>query len=443
MSIIQDIPKFYTALAEWLACLGFVLFLPKRFSKGVTGVILALSFGLLCAIQYVIGIVPVAVWIPCMAVALAIMYGLMVLCCRIPLTVAGFYWSIAFIFAEFIASLDWQLYSFFAQTVADTYLAQALFLLLFYGGPFVIFFRMEYRQAEKLKNLQVTKREMFSAAMVAVGAFLISNISYVSSETPFSGRMSMEIFYIRTLVDLAGLMMLIGLQDRWQELQARKEVDAINGLLQRQYEQYRQSRENIEVINRKYHDLKHQIHIIRMEQDEEKREEYLRQMESGMQSFGITHETGNAVLDTILASKQMYCIQHGIHLTVVADGAKLDFIEVMDLCSVFGNALDNAIESVEKLPEEEKRLIRLAVYTQNNFLMIRVENYFETPLQRGEEGFETTKGDRDYHGYGLKSIRYTAEKYGGSVSIQPEENWFSLRVLIPLAKEDNHKRRKS
>lgn len=439
MSVIRDIPKLYTALAEWLACLSFVLILPKRWSKGMTGGILALSLLMLCGIQYVIDIIPVKLWLLGMAVALGLMYATLLLCCRITPFDGGFYWAVAFIFAEFIASLDWQLYSFFAESGYDSYFHQAVFLLVFYGGPFCVLLRMQHRRLANQQALQVTKREVLSAAMVAVGAFLISNISYVNMHTPFSGRMSMEIFYIRTLVDLAGLIMLIGLQDRWQELQARKEVDAINGLLQRQYEQYRQSRENIELINRKYHDLKHQIHIIRTEKDEDKREEYLRQMESGMQSFGITHETGNAVLDTILATKQMYCIRQGINLTVVADGGKLDFIEVMDLCSVFGNALDNAIESVEKLAEEEKRLIRLAVYTQNNFLMIRVENYFETPLQMGQEGYETTKGDRDYHGYGLKSIRYMAEKYGGSVSIHPEENWFSLRVLIPLPEEEREK----
>lgn len=432
MGVIQDIPKFYTALAEWLACVGFVLILPKRYGKGETAGLMAAFFVLLCVIQFIIGVVPVAIWIPCMAVALAVMYGMLLLCCRIPPADAGFYWAIAFIFAEFIASLDWQLYSFFSQSVADSYLFQALFLLLFYGGPFLIFFRMEYRQAAKLQTLQVTKREMISAATVAIGAFLISNISYVSSETPFSGRMSMEIFYIRTLVDLAGLIMLIGLQDRWQELQARKEVDAINGLLQRQYEQYRLSRENMEVINRKYHDLKHQIGVIRMEPDAARREEYLAQLESGMQSLGTVHQTGNSVLDTILSGKQLYCSQHGITMTVVADGAQLDFMGVMDICSIFGNALDNAIESVEKLADPEKRLIRVAVFCQNDFLMIRVENYCESHLELVEGEYQTTKGDKDFHGYGIKSIRYVSEKYGGSVSVRVEDGWFHLRVLIPL-----------
>lgn len=189
--------------------------------------------------------------------------------------------------------------------------------------------------------------------------------------------MSREIFYIRSLVDLAGAIILFSLQERWCELRSREEMKSIHALLQRQYEQYQHSKESIEQINRKYHDLKHQIGMIRMEQDEEKREKYLQQMEQDVTRYAASYRTGNVVLDTILTGKEMYCQQHGIQLNVVADGKRLEFIEVMDLCSMIGNALDNAIECVEKLNAPEKRLIQLAVYTQNNFLMIRTENYFE------------------------------------------------------------------
>jgi sensor histidine kinase regulating citrate/malate metabolism len=69
--------------------------------------------------------------------------------------------------------------------------------------------------------------------------------------------------------------------------------------------------------------------------------------------------------------------------------------------------------------------------------MIRVENYFESPLDMTNGEIQTTKKDKDYHGYGVKSIRYTAEQYGGSVSITAEDNWFYLRILIPIS--DNQK----
>ena len=203
-------------------------------------------------------------------------------------------------------------------------------------------------------------------------------------------------------------------------------------LFQKQYEQYCQSRESIEMIHGKYHDLKHQIGIIRMETNSGKREEYLRELETGLEGFGAEQHTGNAVLDVILTTKKMYCIENGISLSVVADGSLLDFIGVMDLCSIFGNALDNAIESAMKLADRAKRLIRLAIYRQNDMVMIRLENYYESPIDREGEEFNTTKSDKSLHGYGLKSIRYLAGKYNGSVSIDTEDSWFVVKILLPL-----------
>ena len=414
--MIQDIPKLYTALAEWLACVLFVRLLPQRYNAAKTAGILAAALPLFGLVQWLIGIVPLSLWIPGMIVALVLMYATIWLCCRLNFCDTGFWWALAFTLAEFVASLEWQLYSFGASKMPGSWWIQGLFLLAFYGGGFGVFLRLEQKRLRDKAPLHMTRRESISAAVIAICTFLISNISYVTTNTPFSGRMTTEIFWIRTLVDFAGVAVLLSMQDRWQDMQTQHELTAIQTLLKRQYEQYRISRDNSEAINRKYHDLKHQIQVIRMESDAARREEYLSQLEKGMQSLGVNQHTGNDVLDTILSDKQLYCSQHQITLTIVADGARLDFIETMDICSIFGNALDNAIEGVEKLADPQQRLIRVAVYTQNVFLIIRVENYCTAQLSVVDGEYRTTKHDKDMHGYGIKSIRYTAEKYGGSVS---------------------------
>lgn len=138
------------------------------------------------------------------------------------------------------------------------------------------------------------------------------------------------------------------------------------------------------------------------------------------------------MLDTILTSKSLYCQQHGITLTCVADGAALDFMDTMDLCSLFGNALDNAIESVEKLPDSEQRLIHLVVTRKKNFVWIRVENTYDGAFRADGTLPKTTKTDARYHGYGLKSIYDTAEKYGGTAEISTQEKRFTLKVLLPV-----------
>jgi sensor histidine kinase regulating citrate/malate metabolism len=128
----------------------------------------------------------------------------------------------------------------------------------------------------------------------------------------------------------------------------------------------------------------------------------------------------------------MYCDKHGITLTSVVDGKLLDFMNAMDICSIFGNALDNAIESELKIPNKEKRLIHVTVSQQRNFLMIRFENYFEGDLKYREGILATTKKEQGFHGYGIKSIKYTVNKYGGAVGITAENNWFDLKILIPI-----------
>ena len=64
--------------------------------------------------------------------------------------------------------------------------------------------------------------------------------------------------------------------------------------------------------------------------------------------------------------------------------------------------------------------------------MIRVENYFEGMLKFKESGLATTKKEKMFHGYGIKSIKYTVDKYGGAVHIDAEKQWFDLKILITL-----------
>ena len=69
------------------------------------------------------------------------------------------------------------------------------------------------------------------------------------------------------------------------------------------------------------------------------------------------------VLDVILTAKERACADRGITFTAVADGSLLSGMSSMDIASLFGNALDNAIEATSKLPKYEQRLIKLAFQT--------------------------------------------------------------------------------
>lgn len=431
---VPDIPKIYTALAEWFSCCVFVLALEKRYKKCYTICVLLPFLPVFCVLQYYIGVWPVVVWIPSMVAAMILVYLCIFSCCKVNWKMAMVCFATAFMIAEFSASFEWQIYSYVMGRGHDERVIELIFLVLFYSILFALAYFLEYRYFSGEIRGDISLKEALSSVIMAIAVFLISNISYVYPDTPFSSSLPGGLFYIRTLVDFSGLLILFLQRDRWRELSMQKEMEAVNAILRRQYEQYNLSKENIEIINRKYHDLKHQIAVVRAERNSDKREQYLQEMENDIKMYEAQNKTGNKVLDTILTGKHLYCVQHEINFTCVADGMLLDFMNLMDICTIFGNALDNAIECVEKIGDKSKRLIRTAVYSQSKFLIIRFENYTELELTTKDSLPITTKKDRQYHGYGLKSIRSTVEKYGGSMTVNVKDNWFILRLLIPEEK---------
>ncbi|WP_149205079.1 sensor histidine kinase [Actinotalea subterranea] len=430
--VLPDIPREYTALAEWAAVLVYVLVARKRLPRPQLVAVITVGLPALWGVQLLAAALPRPLWTLGMALAVAAMYGLLVACVDVPVRDGGYFVARAFVLAELVASLHWQLHAyFFPTTPSGSPVLRGLLLVAVYGGGFALAFVLERRHVPRDQPLAVDRRGLLSTVAIAVITFLMSNISFLSTSTPFSGRLGLEIFYIRTLVDLAGYVALYAQQGQRLELQRAKEVEAINRLLHSQHEQYLMSKRSIDEVNRKYHDLKHWITALRAETSPEAKAGYLDQLEESLRGYATRTETGNGVLDTILTTKSAVCADHGITLTCVVDGSAVAFMDAMSLSALFGNALDNAIESARRVPDPERRLIRVAVYTQEELALIRFENYFEGELEFADDLPRTTKDNAEQHGYGLKNMRQVAEGYGGSLTVHAEDEWFAVRVLLP------------
>lgn len=419
MTVLPDIPRLYTALAEWLACTLYVAALCPR--TGRLPAVLRSGAWLvgLGAFLQLTGRVPLGWWIPCMAAAVAAMF-LYLYTSGIKALEAGYCCARAFLLAEFAASLEWQLHCLLWPQESSGAPRALVLLAAVYALVYGIMWRMEFQRLKQNQELGVTGRALASAAVMALAAFAVSNFTFAQQ-----GEVTMSVFYIRTLVDLAGVLVLSVQQEQLRETRLHKELEAMDDVLRRQYEQYQQSKESIRLINRHCHDLKLQIAAIRAEQDPGKKAAALAEMETNIQMYEAQNKTGNPVLDTLLTAKSIFCQQHDINFTCVADGHLLDFMPTGDICTLVGTALDNATESVQTLADPEKRLIRAAIYAQHGFVMLRFENYCETPVPLDADGMPP-------HGYGVRAVRATAEKYGGTVTAHCEDNWFILRVLVPI-----------
>lgn len=235
------------------------------------------------------------------------------------------------------------------------------------------------------------------------------------------------------LCDVFGLCVQFGFLALSNEM---AENEMLQHLVENEHRQYEITRDSMDAINRKAHDLKHQIARIRAINDMDQEE--FAEIESAVTEYESCFQTGNRTLDVILTEKKLICQRDRIEFSVIAQGEALNFLRPGEIASLFGNALDNAIECEEKVPEQDaaKRCIALNVFERRSLLCIRIENYC-TELLHIDSGFPvTTKQDRTSHGFGLRSIQYITEKYGGTMKVGTEQNLFVLTLLLPAGNED-------
>ena len=437
-TIYQDIPRFYTALAEWGACVIYICLIKKRFNNKITVALSTLFLVAQIALLVPTGDLPTVWWIPCMVSAAFLMYLFIYTVGNVHSITAAYLCARAFLIAEFTASFQWQLDCYLNARVDVEHFvfAKIVMLVVIYTAIFVLVAFMEKPLMNPEYLNKITYKEFIAVIAIVAVAFTFSNLSFIWKNTPFSSGFRSDIFNIRTLFDLAGMTILYAYQSRVCELMAESEIVTMDSMLKSQYNQYRNYQESIDLINMKYHDLKHQIAGLRAETDIDKRTEGLDAMEDDIRGFESVTNTGNKVLDTIIAGKIMHGQKYDIKFTCVIDGKLLEFMHVTDICTIFGNAIDNAIENVVMIKDIEKRIIHVTVSAKNKFVLIQFQNYCEVKPNEDKRGirlFESSKADKRNHGFGLKSIQYTVDKYDGTMKAGMNKDWFELTILIPCS----------
>lgn len=434
MEIIKDIPRLFTGIAEWAGCMIVLLLCRRKIREGwfIAAGIAALIVQ--CGILIITANVDAGItWVSIMFLAIFVQFFFIALCADIPLRGAIYGTAAAFLHAEFAASLEWQLHTWLSRHISLGRAGAVLILIAVYAAVFLYFFYNSRSHITENFLKSLTRQEVLSVIIIALLTFAFSNLSFILAGSPFSGRVMEDIFAIRTLADGFGIAVFAGLQSSISERLAQKELYSIRHVLDSQYEQFRNYQESEEMLHMMQHDLKHQIAGLRGETNEQKREAWLDEIENELDKWWLPQRTGNPVFDTILSATFRKARQLDVRITCVADGALLSKLHVADICTIFGNALDNAMESVVMIPEPERRLIHVSVSAQKGFIFITVANTLGTTLIEAEDNtLLTTKRDKKNHGYGLKGIKYVVGKYGGNVSYKAEDGWFRLNILIPM-----------
>ena len=275
--------------------------------------------------------------------------------------------------------------------------------------------------------------------VVLIGLPILSNI--VSLLLVFGYNFNQNIHSKSNLIVLAftvllmiasSIMLLIVIGKIVQDDKLKLEYELINeriNLSHKNYENMIQAQEKLRYV---YHDLKN--HMICMKSYDTKEEiiSYINNLEFQINDFENLRNTGNKTLDIILNDKIHLCKKYNIEFEDSINISKLNFIKENDICAIFANALDNAIEACININDEiEKRIEVKATYI-NGFAVIKFINTKINDIKFTGDRIKTSKEDNKIHGIGLASIKYIVNKYDGEVIVNYSENEFILKIMIPI-----------
>lgn len=297
--------------------------------------------------------------------------------------------------------------------------------LIFFGSKLIAQFLLAFafRRKDKLGRSHKTSKDI---AILSAGTVLVVNVLICVARKyeakSFELNLVVKIFSI-----LFSIVILFFCTRILTQNKAAQELSVLRQLWHQEQLQFENIKANMDVINMKCHDLKHMFTKLEGKLDNTEIED----LKSAIQFYDQTIKTGNEVLDVALCEKMMICGKNGIRLTCLADGSTLGFLTAAQIYSLFGNIIDNAIEAVKKLDDPEKKVISLTVCKIDDNIEIDAVNYFQGEFLYENGQLTTSKDDSAKHGYGIKSIRYIAEQYGGSMSISTLKSQFMLKVIFP------------
>lgn len=245
-----------------------------------------------------------------------------------------------------------------------------------------------------------------------VGIAFISNIAFLTV------ILVIYFLYLNTLRDV--------------EIQ-KNEIKMLKEKTKKDIEYYREIDNLNQQIRKIYHDLKNHILIADSIKSYDTGEEYLRSLDEYFGKYCNKANSGNSILDILLEKKYEECKEKGISFRFNVDFSKGDFINLIDLGTIFGNIIDNAIEACERIAGSKQKTISLVVNTIENFIFIKISNSVDIVKKEGGRLFSLKRKQKE-EGLGLVCLQEALKKYNGSYTYEIVDHLFNLTIVIP----DNH-----
>ena len=290
----------------------------------------------------------------------------------------------------------------------------------------LLFLTVTYRLLKNFKYDILAK----DAAIVSISFLLVFSVSFASTYGYLNLRTSDTSFldFITSVLCVVFIVQFLYSRNvSYLREQGQRDKMQI-AQLQQQFAYYQEKMKDEERVRAIYHDLKNHLLVMESSQNTKETRQMAETLRSQIAAYEDYVHTGNEFLDIILKDKAAKAHEKQIDFSAMVDFHGIGFMEPLDISTIFGNAIDNAIEASENLPEY-KRLITVKAERVRDMLLITIKNNMSQGSHLTEK---TTKKDHFLHGFGIPNIRKTVERYGGQCSIKTENGMFILKILIPI-----------
>lgn len=260
-----------------------------------------------------------------------------------------------------------------------------------------------------------------------------NNIEYnnIVDAAMISGFMETVFPYIIFIINIILISIFINSIKSEKE---KAKLEFVNEKLDMQYKYYLMVKESQEKMRQVYHDMNnHMENIKSLKDSSEDVNKYINNIEDEVKSSKSIYNTGNVLLDIILHEKSKDCMGNNIDFNVGIDFSKCEFIEMIDISSIFSNLIDNAIEACNKIDDGNiEKYITIKSTFIKGYYVVRCENSKTNKVIIKNNKIFTSKKDKFLHGIGIDSIKSSIKKYDGELKIKDSENKFIVTIHIPI-----------
>ena len=304
----------------------------------------------------------------------------------------------------------------FSLPAIPVYLGCLFFGIIVSVGVYLLFQNYRY---------QLTKRDFVVVFCFEMVIFLLLSFRIALYDGGAFNRTS-EIIVV--VLSISFVIVFLYLKNNYylreQEQQDKMQI----AQLQQQYAYYQDKLKDEERIRSIYHDMKNHLLVLEGSQGTAETRKMAKELRSQIADYENYIHTGNSFLDIIIRDKAEKAREKHIDFSALIDFGGVDFIEPLDISTLFGNGIDNAIEASEKLPEDQRVILVKAGKVQS-FVSILIENNCSDEVHTDGH---TTKADKFLHGFGISNMKKAAEKYSGTCTTTQENGKFDLKILLPL-----------